>query len=158
MNQVKKIVSDYPVTSGIIGLGILIFGGRAIRKAMQPGPNIPPVPPIPTPSPIPNQQSKYTYGAQQYADFADGLFNAMEGTGTYENDVAKILSAMKTYDDVLALNQAYGRREIARFWDWGWTSTSAMTLAQSFKSEMSSSEIARYVNEPLRKTGYQFPI
>jgi hypothetical protein len=158
MNQVKKIVSDYPVTSGIIGLGILIFGGRAIRKALKPGPYIPPVPPIPTPSPTPNQGSKYTYGAQQYADFADIIFDACDGMAPDEEPIGRVMSAMRTYDDVLALIDAYGRREVPVFRSFGWTATAPMTLALTLKSELSPADLEKYVNVPLKRTGYKFTV
>jgi hypothetical protein len=156
MNQVKKIVSNYPVTSGIVGLAILFFGGKAIKKALKPKPYIPPVPPIPTPSPTPNQASKYSYGAQQYADFADIIYDACEGWGTNEESIGRVMAAMKTYDDVLALIDAYGRREVPVFSSYSWTATSPMTLAQTFKSELSAADLEKYVNYPLRRTGYKF--
>lgn len=158
MNQVKKIVSNYPVTSGIIGLGILILGRRAIKKTFGPKPYIPPVPPIPTPSPTPNQGSKYTYGAQQYADFADLIFDACEGMGTDEQAISRVMSAMRTYDDVLALIDAYGRRQVQVFEFFGWVTSSPMTLALTLKSELSPADLEKYVNVPLKRTGYKFTV
>jgi hypothetical protein len=55
--------------------------------------------------------------------------------------------------DVVALISAYGRRVIGS--GFGWDSN-PMTLSQAITDEMSKSDIEKYVNIPISKTGFKF--
>jgi hypothetical protein len=119
--------------------------------------NIPDTPDI---DDVPNKPkgktaTQYTYGATQYLNFADTLFTAMNGPGTNEESIKRVMSSMKTYDDVLALITAYGKRKwsVWEFWD---LNPKPLTLAEALESELDAKEIEKYVNEPLNKTGYKF--
>lgn len=154
---IQTAYRDYPIASGLVTITAGFIGFRMIRKALQPKPDVPQVPPIPLPGSVPNPNSKYTYGAQQYSDWAQLLFDAMDGMGTNENAIRNVLKNMRTYEDVLALIDAYGRRSLTYEIDFiGIFSTKPMTLAQSFKDELSDADIAIYVNDPIKRTGYKF--
>ena len=117
-------------------------------------PIVPPIPPVP-PKPNNKQGTQYSYGAQQYLNFAESLFTAMDGVGTDETSIKRVMEQMKTYDDVLALIQAYGKRKWSKWELWD-INPKPLTLAEALTSELSSSEINTFVNVPLRKTQYQF--
>lgn len=117
-------------------------------------PIAPPIPPVP-PKPDNKQGTQYTYGAQQYLNFAESLFTAMDGVGTNEAGIKRVMEQMKTYDDVLAIIQAYGKRKWSKWELWD-LNPKPMTLAEALESELSASEINTFVNTPLRKTQYQF--
>lgn len=117
-------------------------------------PIVPPIPPVP-PKPNNKQGTQYTYGAQQYLNFAESLFTAMDGVGTNENSIKRVMEQMKTYDDVLALIQAYGKRKWSKWELWD-INPKPLTLAEALESELSTSEINTFVNIPLKKTQYQF--
>ena len=144
-----------PITTIVGGAVIVFIGYRLIKKWTSPGQNIPVVPPIPpTPDqPTEPEQKKYTYLSQQYADFADAIAEACSGPGTYEEDIEQVMKKMMTKADVLALINAYGRRAITSPWGWD---TDPMTLSQTLKYELSADYLDRYVNQPLRRTGYKF--
>lgn len=161
LSYAKSFFKQNPVVS-IVGISVVGFlGYRLIRKITRGGNVIPIIPPIvpPSPTPVEPEQKKYTYLAQQYADFADKLFTAMTGSiwsgnaGTDEKTIANVCKAMKTKADVLALIDAYGRRALTSPYGWD---TDAMTLAQSFKYEMDDAEIDSVVNANLKQTGYKF--
>jgi hypothetical protein len=117
-------------------------------------PIVPPIPPVP-PKPNNRQGTQYSYGAQQYLNFAESLFTAMDGVGTNETSIKRVMEQMKTYDDVLALIQAYGKRKWSKWELWD-INPKPMTLAEALESELSATEINTFVNAPLRKTQYQF--
>jgi hypothetical protein len=117
-------------------------------------PIVPPIPPVP-PKPGNRQGTQYSYGAQQYLNFAESLFTAMDGVGTNEASIKRVMEQMKTYDDVLALIQAYGKRKWSKWELWD-INPKPMTLAEALESELSASEINTFVNTPLRRTQYQF--
>jgi hypothetical protein len=117
-------------------------------------PIVQPIPPVP-PKPNNRQGTQYSYGAQQYLNFAESLFTAMDGVGTNEQSIKRVMEQMKTYDDVLALIQAYGKRKWSKWELWD-INPKPMTLAEALESELSATEINTFVNAPLRKTQYQF--
>jgi hypothetical protein len=149
-NSTKQFIIANPVISTVIiaGLG---FGAWRLYKKIVNKPNVPIVPPIPPPPD--GKGNKYTYISQQYADFADGLADAMSGAGTDEKQISTIMSKMKTRDDVLALIDQYGKRSIATPYGWD---TDPMTLSQTFNYELSAADIDTYVNTPIKRTGYKF--
>jgi len=81
------------------------------------------------------------------------LHGYMYPWGTEEEDIARVLGKMRTYDDVLALIDAYGTRTLRS--EWGWD-TDPKNLAEAFDYEMSPEYIETYVNMPLKRTGYKF--
>jgi hypothetical protein len=128
----------------------IFFGYRAINKAIT-KPRVPVVPNIP---PVPGKgQNKYTFGIQEYANFADQIYSALRPNGTDEELVSRILSKMKTYDDVLALIDAYGKRPLKTPFQFN---TDPYSLSESFYYDMDFDEIERYVNAPLKRTGFKF--
>jgi hypothetical protein len=146
----KNFIVQNPIVS-IALLAVASFGGVRLYKTVFNKPRIPIVPPIP---PVPDGKgNKYSYISQQYADFADGLADAMSGAGTDETAIKIIMSKMKTRDDVLALIDQYGKRSVKT--PYGWDSD-PMTLAQSFNYELTADELETYVNSAIKKTGYKF--
>jgi len=144
MKALKDNKYIFPV-GGAALLALLLF-----RKKE----NIPSIPPItPPPAIPPSQKNKYTFGAQQYADFAQALFNAMYEWGTDENAIKNVMAKMVTYADVLALIDAYGTRKVKTAFGWD---SKPMTLAETLTEELDTSDIQEYVNTPLKKTGYKF--
>lgn len=149
----KNIKISTPVKIAIGGslLALIYF----LTKKGDDTPPSPPIPPVPNkPDRIP-QGTQYTFGAQQYLNFAESLFTAMDGVGTNEAGIKRVMEQMKTYDDVLALIQAYGRRKWSKWELWD-LNPKPMTLAEALESELSASEINTFVNTPLRRTQYQF--
>jgi hypothetical protein len=141
-------------------VGLIYVGRKIYTNFMSPvTPYIAPVPTYPGQSitkttakgKTTTTGAKYTYGAQQYKDFADNLFTAMEYSGTDEKAIQSIMLKMKTYDDVLALIDAYGTRSLHTF-----AFPEDYTLAQALYSELNATELKTYVNIPLKQTGYQF--
>jgi hypothetical protein len=145
-----KLITANPIISTVLiaGLG---FGAYRLYKKIFNKPNIPIVPPIP---PVPDGKgTKYSYISQQYADFADGLADAMSGAGTDEKQIKNIMLKMKTRDDVLALIDQYGKRSITTVYGWD---SDPMTLSQSFNSELDAKDLDLYVNNSIKRTGYKF--
>lgn len=146
----KQFIVKNPLFSTVVVAG-LSFGVWRLYKTIFNKPSIPIVPPIP---PVPEGKgNRYSYISQQYADFADGLADAMSGAGTDETQIKNIMSKMKTRDDVLALIDQYGKRSIATPYGWD---TDPMTLSQTFNYELDANGIEGYVNTPIKKTGYKF--
>jgi hypothetical protein len=129
---------------GAIGLLAykLLFGNTSIIPVINP---ISPIPAKPT--------NKYSFGAQQYLDFANTLHDSMKEWGTDETQIRNVLLKMKTFDDVLALIDSYGKRTLLTPFR---TETKSMTLSQAFNYELDEDDIETYVNTPLKKTGYKF--
>lgn len=151
--SLKNFAYNNPIATGLGALA-LFFGGKLIYNKFFNKTNIPLVPPIPPIPPTPQKgQIVYSYSPQQYSDFAQQLFVAMDGGGTNEEMISKILSKMKTFGDVLALIDSYGKRKLGTGFGWD---TSPMSLSESFYYEMDDNEIAASVNTPLKKTGYSF--
>lgn len=153
-NYAKDFFKANPVITiaGVTIVGFIAF--RIIRKAINKGkiPILPPIPPVPV-NPTEPEQKRYTYLAQQYADFADAIQAACDGPGTNEDDIAAVMKRMVTKADVLALIDAWGKRTITT--PYGWDSE-PMTLSQTFRYELSPDAIDTYVNQPLKRTGYKF--
>ena len=139
-----------PVLTGVgtLTVGFIIY--RVVKRITSPDEKIPPKPPIPE---IPPAERKYSYSSEQYAEWADSLQQAFDGAFTDNDRVRTIMGYMKTKGDVVALISAYGRRVIASPYLWD---TEPMTLSQSITYEMSKSDIEKYVNIPLSKTGFKF--
>ena len=150
--KAKNIKISTPLKFAIGGslLAILYF----LTRNKEIIPIVPPIPPVP-PKPDNKQGTQYTYGAQQYLNFAESLFTAMDGVGTNESSIKRVIEQMKTYDDVLALIQAYGKRKWSKWELWD-INPKPLTLAEALESELSATEINTFVNTPLRKTQYQF--
>ena len=145
-----KLITENPIISTVLIAGVG-FGLYRVYKKIVNKPNIPIVPPIP---PVPDGKgNRYSYISQQYADFADGLADAMSGAGTDEAQIKNIMLKMKTRDDVLALIDQYGKRAISTPYGWD---TDPMTLSQSFNYEMDAKAIDLYVNNSIKRTGYKF--
>lgn len=150
--RAKNIKISTPLKFAIGGSLLVILYFLTRNKEIIP--IVPPIPPVP-PKPDNKQGTQYTYGAQQYLNFAESLFTAMDGVGTNESSIKRVMEQMKTYDDVLALIQAYGKRKWSKWELWD-INPKPMTLAEALESELSSTEINTFVNTPLRKTQYQF--
>jgi hypothetical protein len=152
MSKLTSYAKNNPIATG----GVVIVGGFALYRLFNKYFNkekIPVNPNIPQPDSKPNPKLKYSYGSQQYSDFAKSLFNAMSGIGTDENQISIIFGKMKTYEDVLALIDAYGTRKLPT--PYGWDSN-PMTLSESLEYEMNQTDINVYVNNIIKRTGYQF--
>lgn len=151
----KAFVMRNPLIA-IGGSALIIFiGWRLIKKAVnkENRPILPPIPPVPI-NPVEADQKKYTYLAQQYADFADAIESACDGPGTWdEEDIENVMKRMVTKADVLALIEAYGKRAITSPYGWD---TDPMSLSQTLKYDLSPDYLEKYVNQPLRRTGYKF--
>ncbi len=146
----KTFVNNPLTTIGIVAI-LGFVGYRLVKKATGGKNIIPIVPPIP---PVPSGKgNNYTYISQQYADFADALYDAMSGPGTDEAQIKNIMSKMQTRDDVLALIDHWGKRAVRT--PFGWMSD-PMTLSQTFNDEMYPDVIDAYVNSAIKKTGYKF--
>lgn len=84
---------------------------------------------------------KPSYSEQYYRDLASQLYSAMETWGyTDEDSIARIFTKMQNVTDVLKLEAAFGNRD-------------DKTLKEYLQSELSDSDIEKYVNGPLRKNG-----
>lgn len=85
-----------------------------------------------------------TYKESEYKQFADRLFNAMDGVGTNEQAIYDVFGKMKTKADVLKLIAVYGVKDDE-------------TLSQWLYGDLSTSEIAT-VNNILstQQIDYQF--
>jgi hypothetical protein len=160
MSYAKDFFKQNPVVS-VIGAGVVgLIAYRVIKNVLfkEKIPVLPVIPPVPD-QPTEPEQKKYSYIAQQYADFAQTLFDAMTGSiwggnaGTDETAIQRVMQKMNTKADVLALITAYGRRKLTTPYGW---STDPMTLKQSFDYELEPDELEMYVNAPIRKTGYKF--
>jgi hypothetical protein len=150
MKKLPKISTPIKIAIGGSFLVLVYF----LTRKKEFIPIVPPIPPVP-PKPNNKQGTQYSYGAQQYLNFAESLFTAMDGVGTNEASIKRVMEQMKTYDDVLALIQAYGKRKWSKWELWD-INPKPMTLAEALASELSSSEMNTFVNAPLRRTQYQF--
>ena len=150
MKKLPKISTPIKIAIGGSLLVLVYF----LTRKKEFIPIVPPIPPVP-PKPGNNQGTQYSYGAQQYLNFAESLFTAMDGVGTNEASIKRVMEQMKTYDDVLALIQAYGRRKWSKWELWD-INPKPMTLAEALESELNASELNTFVNIPLKKTQYQF--
>jgi hypothetical protein len=150
MTKIPKISTPIKFAVGGSLLVLIYF----LTRNKEIIPIVPPIPPVP-PKPNNRQGTQYSYGAQQYLNFAESLFTAMDGVGTNEQSIKRVMEQMKTYDDVLALIQAYGKRKWSKWELWD-INPKPLTLAEALTSELSATEINTFVNAPLRKTQYQF--
>lgn len=154
MKLAKAYTSAYnkqPIATIGISAVLLFLGYRFVNRQFN-KPRVPVVPPIP---PVPGKgQNKYTYGIQEYMNFADTIYGAMYDLGTNEDLIASILGKLKTYDDVLALIDAYGKRQLKT--PIPFVLTDPYTLSESFYYDMEPSDVDKYVNVPLKKTGFKF--
>jgi hypothetical protein len=150
MNFLKNAYNKQPVVTSVVALGVVFLGYRVISKAIAKPkvPDRPVIPPVPT-----KGQNKYTFGASEYLDKADVLASAFYPWGTDNTPIKSVFSSLRTYDDVLALIDAYGKRPVRTVFGWD---SSPMTLAQTLYDEMSVSLIDELVNVPLKRTGYKF--
>lgn len=74
--------------------------------------------------------AKQSYTQAQYKGWADQLYDTLDGIGSANIDtVLSILGKMNTYEDLMALNRAYGTRDVGNF---TWDSTSR-DLGQSLR-------------------------
>lgn len=162
----RQFVKDFAVNNPITTTVVVVVGGflayKGISRLITGGSGkgnggkkpLPPIPPVPSkPDPNKSGATQYTYGAQQYADFADVLHEAMQPLGTEEETISEVLARLKTYDDVLAVIDAYGKRSLR---EWYGGMSKPYTLSQSFYAELEPDDIDKYVNTPLKKTGYKF--
>jgi hypothetical protein len=149
----SKIIDFAKRNPVVTGVGTLVVGYttyKVINRLINPAEKIPERPPIP---PIPPAERKYSYTAEQYPEFADALEEAFDGAFTDNKRVKSVMEKMKTKGDVVALISAYGRRVITT--PFGFDSD-AMTLARTISYEMDTSDIEKYVNIPLSRTGFKF--
>lgn len=92
-----------------------------------------------------------SYTEQQYLIYANSLYDAFVGVGTNLERVASVMSKMKSDADVLALIKAYGTRDGGTYW---WSPD--MTLIEQIPYDMDSSDITKYVNNPLQANGVTY--
>lgn len=147
----KKIPTSYKIA---IGTSLIVLIYFLTRKTADTIPDTPEIDDIPN-KPNNRTGTQYTFGATQYLNFADTLFTAMDGVGTNEESIKRIMSQLKTYDDVLATIKAYGKRKWSKWELWD-INPKPLTLAEALESELSASDIDKYVNTPLNRTGYKF--
>jgi hypothetical protein len=83
--------------------------------------------------------SNLTFSLAEYNLFANQLFNAMEGAGTDEDTIIRIIKQLQTLDDWKQLVKAYGTRELTSFW----ITTNTGTLQSALQSELS----AKYIQQ-----------
>jgi hypothetical protein len=161
----KDFAKQNPVFTLALAGGTFLAARYVYKRFLKPAPPLPPAPPPvppplpPSPSPTPGGGSTpaiptggYSYDANQYSDWADTIKSALDGAGTDEKPVLRIMGYMKTRADVLALVEAYGKRSLKspyQFWD-----TDPMTLGESLQYDMP--EYVDEVNQIIRKTGYRF--
>lgn len=84
------------------------------------------------------QQKSYT--PSQYNSFADQLYFAMKGLGTDEDAIAQVMGAMQNDLDVITLTNSFGVRDGYNLQGW-------------LRSDLSSSDVEKYVNSILRSKG-----
>lgn len=65
-----------------------------------------------------NAGEKPTYAQSQYKNFADKLYTAMKGAGTYEDDVDDVFDALVNNTDFLMLKAAFGTRDEFTMQEW----------------------------------------
>ncbi len=90
-----------------------------------------------------------TYPLEQYDIWADGLYAAMNFTGTNYGQVEDIVQQMKTDDDVYALINAYGTRTLFVFA----IPSAAANLPQALRAELNWPYSLEQANEDLRNAG-----
>lgn len=147
--QVAQFYKNQTKTAVVITVVLGFAAYRVVNKILNKE-VIPERPPIP---PIPPAERKYSYTAEQYPEFADALEEAFDGAFTDNDRVKSIMEKMKTKGDVVALISAYGKRTITNPFGFD---TDAMTLARTITYEMDASDIEKYVNVPLSRTGFKF--
>lgn len=168
VTYIKDFAKQNPVTTIAIAGGLFLTGRYVYKRFLKPEPPapkpLPPVPPPAPPTPLPEpprpspgggssgRSGGYSYDAYQYSDWADVIQQAVDGAGTYEEPIFRVMRYMKTRMDVLALIEAYGKRAIKspyQLWD-----TDPMTLPQTLEYDVA--EYIDEINEIIKKTGYQF--
>ena len=150
MNFIKQAYNKQPVATAVVGIAVAFLGYRAVKGFI----NKPKVPDRPVIPPVPNKgQQKYTFGATEYLDKADVLHQAFYPWGTDDKVIKSVMSQMRTYDDILALIDAYGKRPVRTIFGWD---SDPLTLAQTIYDEMKPQLIETAVNTPIKRTGYKF--
>lgn len=97
---------------------------------------------------IASGQSK-SYSSHQYTQMANQLYAAMKGAGTDYNSVGSVFAKMKNDLDVIELDKKFGMREGTT-----WYGGSKMYSMQEWlRGDLSSSNMEKYVNGPMRKKG-----
>lgn len=91
------------------------------------------------------QQSgqKLSYPLGQYVIFADTLYTAMEGMGTYETTVAGVMYKMRNSLDVLQLIKAFGKKD-------------GYSLTEWINDDFEEDDKAFYINNILAAKGIKY--
>lgn len=89
----------------------------------------------------PDQQQIASYSPSQYKTFAQNLFVAMDGAGTYSKDVLDVFRKMKNDLDILYLIDAFGTRAGTSFF--------ATSTPSDLSDWLSSDGMTEAVNEVL---------
>jgi hypothetical protein len=75
-----------------------------------------------------------------YGSLADDMFDAMNGYGTYEDDIMDVIKTLNNQNDWNRLQQAYGTRTLSAGYGLGWTGIGSFkgSLKASLSNELSS--------------------
>jgi len=98
---------------------------------------------------IPIEQTNLSYPIEQYDIWADGLYEAMNFSGTDYGQIEEVIDQLKTNDDVSALINAYGTRTLYVF---GIPAASA-NLPQALRRELNWYYSVSDANETLSENG-----
>ncbi len=96
-------------------------------------------------------KNNLSYQESQYLLWADQLYGAMDGNGTDENAINAVMAQMKNSDDWNQLVKTYGVRKLTK--GFGLITSNEGTLPANLRSELTESEMEKYVNVHLTKFG-----
>lgn len=90
-----------------------------------------------------------SYTDQEYKEFADQLYTAMNGPTTDEDSVKAVMEQMKSESDLARLEKAFGKR------DSSWNPFDKPTGLSSWLHDdfRTAEEMEEWVNAPLRANG-----
>lgn len=134
-----------PWAKGIISVGILAGLGYVIYKVTQklgeePKRDADEDKQIQTELETEIKKTPLSYGASQYATFANNIQEAGYDVGTDEESIYSVFRKMKNNSDYLALLKAWGK-PTRTVYEWG--VGRKKTLSQFLRSEMNSTEIRK---------------
>lgn len=97
--------------------------------------------------------AKLSYTTAQYQGWANQLYDALDGIGSADVDlVISLFKRMNTYEDVMALQRAYGIRSVGNFsWD-----SRDRDLGQSLRWGLKSASNVEKVNAILASKNINF--
>lgn len=107
------------------------------------------------------QGKNLTFPKSQYQNFADKIKQAFDpygfsGYGTDETSIYRVFNQLKTNDDFLELQKAFGVRKYIDYSDTIFGDELNLNMVESILKEDEGGEMQAYINSQLKKKGIKY--